>query len=71
MEPQAGHEVWLAATLQAKSAWVPRAVDLTDFTRGEGSNVLAVKTLSLESGSKYAILFNSPGVAVERKRLIE
>ncbi len=41
LEPQGEREVWLEAAMSGESAWVPRGIDLSDWSRGQDINVLA------------------------------
>jgi serine/threonine protein kinase len=59
-EPKAGREVWLEATLSAESAWVPRGIDLSSWTRGKSISNLAHKTLSLQPGKTEILRVASP-----------
>ena len=51
LEPQEGREIWLEASLNAESAWVPRGIDRSDWSPGKDiHNVLGYKTFLLEPG---------------------
>ena len=60
LKPEAGRGVWLEAKLNAESAWVPRVIDLSDWSRGKDINTLAYKTLSLKPGETQTIRIASP-----------
>jgi serine/threonine protein kinase len=55
LKPQAGREIWLEANMNAESAWVPRGIDLSDWSRGKSIQKLAYKTFSLEPGETQVI----------------
>jgi serine/threonine protein kinase len=62
LKPQAGREVWLEAKVNGESAWVPRAIDLSDWIQGKNIlNLPAHKTLSLKPGETQTIRVASPG----------
>jgi serine/threonine protein kinase len=61
LKPQAGREVWLEAKLNGESAWVPRAIDLSDWIHGKDIlNPIAHKTLLLKPGETQTIRVASP-----------
>jgi hypothetical protein len=60
LKPEAGRGVWLEATLNAESAWVARGIDLSDWSRGTGSNTLTYKTFWLKPGETQMIRVASP-----------
>jgi hypothetical protein len=65
LQPQGGRGIWLEASLNAKSAWVPRGIDLAGWNQGKDIyNVLVSKTLSLEPGETKTIHFASPDPAI-------
>ena len=45
LQPQVGRGIWLEAKLNAESAWVPRGIDLSDWSRSKSFQNLAYKTL--------------------------
>lgn len=60
LEPQGEQNIWLEAPLSGDSAWVPRWIDLSDWTRGEDGRNLAHTTLTLEPGETQTIRVASP-----------
>ena len=61
LAPQAGRGIWLEASLNAESAWVPRGIDRSDWSPGKDIfNVLGYKTLTLKPGETQAIRVASP-----------
>jgi hypothetical protein len=62
LKPPAGHEIWLEASLNAESTWVPRAINRSDWSPGKDIyNVLGYKSLSLKPGETQLIRVSSPG----------
>jgi hypothetical protein len=61
LTPEVGRGIWLEASLNAKSAWVPRAIDRSDWSPGKDVfNVLGYRSLTLKPGETQVIRVASP-----------
>ena len=50
LDPETNKDIWIGNHLPAESEWVPRIVNLSEWSLGESHHNLAIMSLSLEDG---------------------
>jgi|GEM_PF-3845233 len=55
LDPKTAGDIWLGCHLPAKSAWVPRILNIPQWSRGEGHQNLAILSLTLADGEAKEI----------------